>query len=462
MNRFPINDDGKPRPRRITGDLDDEAGFDFDEVVKRGPQSSGPDGDGGDEVPADAEPDPVGDDAEGAELSEEAFREQERLGPPADAHEPEQAPNEAQAAPADEAPAAPGRRAKRKRGRNRASPATDETEPPDPASATEDAQAADGNWMSILQLGDKGPKGNDLNASLALENAPELAGKIAFDVRLGALVALRPGPFGPSGKWSSANSAALTIWLQGQGIPVRVSHVETALLKLGQEHQIDPLEDYLLGLQWDGVERIGSWLEVYAGVVATPVSSLIGSKFLIGMVARAFKPGCQMDYALTLEGPQGEGKSSLIRILGGQYGSESLPDFHSRDAQQIAGESWIIEIADLAALGRSAIEQFKSFITTTADSFVPKYERHKVTRKRWCVFVMTVNPNGAGYLFDEDREPPDLARHRWHARPQGPGQRSRPALRRSRILLPARRFLLARKPRTARPARRRTGGADGA
>jgi predicted P-loop ATPase len=107
-----------------------------------------------------------------------------------------------------------------------------------------------------------------------------------------------------------------------------------------------------------------------------------------------------MDYALTLEGPQGEGKSSLIRILGGQYGSESLPDFHSRDAQQIAGESWIIEIADLAALGRSAIEQFRAFLTTTADTFVPKYERHKVTRKRWCVFVMTVNPAGAGYLHD--------------------------------------------------------------
>ena len=253
----------------------------------------------------------------------------------------------------------------------------------------------------MLQGGGRGPKGSDFNAMVAREHAPELAGKIACDVRLGALVALKPGPFGQPGKWSSANSAALTIWLQGQGIPVRVNHVETALLKLGQEHQIDPLEDYLLGLQWDGVERIGSWLQVYAGVVATPVSSLIGSKFLIGMVARALKPGCQMDYALTLEAPQGEGKSSLIRILGGQYGSESLPDFHSRDAQQIAGESWIIEIADLAALGRSAIEQFKSFITTTADSFVPKYERHKVTRKRWCVFVMTVNPNGGGYLFDE-------------------------------------------------------------
>jgi hypothetical protein len=145
----------------------------------------------------------------------------------------------------------------------------------------------DESWRRMLQSGDRGPKGNDFNAMVVVEHAPELAGKIAFDVRLGALVAIKPGPFGQPGTWSSANSAALTIWLQRQGIPVRVNHVETALLKLGQEHQIDPLEDYLLGLRWDGVERIGSWLEVYAGVVATPVSSLIGSKFLIGMVARA-------------------------------------------------------------------------------------------------------------------------------------------------------------------------------
>ena len=285
MSRFPINNDGNPRPRRITGDLDDEAGIDFGEVVRRVPQSGDPDGDGEDEVPADAEPDTVDDDAGGAELSEEAFQEQERLGSAADVPETEQAPSEAQAAPVDGRPATAGKRAKRKRGRNRASPATDETEPPDPTSAPEDA--ADESWRRMLQLGEKGPRANDFNAMVALEHAPELVGRIAFDVRLGALVALRPGPFGPSGKWSTANSAALTIWLQRQGIPVRVNHVETALLKLGQEHQIDPLEDYLLGLRWDGVERIGSWLEVYAGVVATPVSSLIGSKFLIGMVARA-------------------------------------------------------------------------------------------------------------------------------------------------------------------------------
>jgi predicted P-loop ATPase len=286
-----------------------------------------------------------------------------------------------------------------------ATPQKDDAEPaldtPEPEMCRQDGVMTDDAWMALLQRSDKGPRGNDYNVAIALEHAPQLRGKIAFDVRASALRALVPGPYGKAGPWTSTHSACLAIWLQGLGLPVRVTNVEIALSKIENENKFDPLEDYLLGLQWDGVERIGSWLTTYAGVEDSPTTSLIGSKFLIGAVARALKPGCQMDYALTLEGPQGEGKSTLIRILGGDYSSQSLPDFHSRDAQQIAGSSWIIEIADLAAVGRSALEQFKAFLTTTADSFVPKYERHKVIRQRWCVFILTVNPDGAGYLHDQ-------------------------------------------------------------
>ena len=108
-----------------------------------------------------------------------------------------------------------------------------------------------------------------------------------------------------------------------------------------------------------------------------------------------------MDYALCLEGPQGVGKSQVARVLGGEYTSQDLPDFHSRDAQQIATTHWVIEIADLAAVGRSQLDKFKAFLTITADTYVPKYERYPVTRKRWSVFLMTVNLEAGGYLRDQ-------------------------------------------------------------
>jgi predicted P-loop ATPase len=108
-----------------------------------------------------------------------------------------------------------------------------------------------------------------------------------------------------------------------------------------------------------------------------------------------------MDYALCLEGPQGVGKSQVARVLGGEYTSQDLPDFHSRDAQQIATTRWVIEVADLAAVGRSQLDKFKAFLTITADTYVPKYERYPVTRKRWSVFLMTVNLEAGGYLRDQ-------------------------------------------------------------
>jgi putative DNA primase/helicase len=94
------------------------------------------------------------------------------------------------------------------------------------------------------------------------------------------------------------------------------------------------------------------------------------------------------------------GKSQLARILGDDYHADDLPDFHSRDAQQIACSSLVIEVGELAAVTRSSLEKFKSFMTVRFDTYIPKYEKHPITRPRWCVFILTVNPDGAGYLVD--------------------------------------------------------------
>ena len=54
----------------------------------------------------------------------------------------------------------------------------------------------------------------------------------------------------------------------------------------------------------------------------------IGRKWLISAVARVILPGCQADHALILEGEQGYGKSSALRILAlYDFFGVSLPDF---------------------------------------------------------------------------------------------------------------------------------------
>lgn len=260
--------------------------------------------------------------------------------------------------------------------------------------------AAD-DWMSLLMCNEhRAPKGNEFNVGIALRHCPLLAGKIGYDTRLQVLVALGETPAGVAGRWSDSHSAALCMWLQRLGIPCKVSTVESAIAGTVRLNLVDPLGAWLDGLTWDGIERIGSWLTDYCGAADDGMVGLIGSKFLIGAAARALERGCRMDNMLVLEGDQGVGKSTLVKILGGEWAGENLPDFHSRDAMQIVGSQWFVEISELAPARKSDLEAIKSFITRTEDTYVPKYARYPVTVPRWCVLIGNVNPDGVGYLKD--------------------------------------------------------------
>jgi predicted P-loop ATPase len=103
---------------------------------------------------------------------------------------------------------------------------------------------------------------------------------------------------------------------------------------------------------------------------------------------------------LILEGAQGAGKSTAIRILcGDAYFGDSLPKLDSKDAADYVRGKWIIELAELSSVSKTEVEHVKAFITRTEEKFRPAYGRNEIAYQRRCVFIGTTNRTD--YLRDE-------------------------------------------------------------
>jgi predicted P-loop ATPase len=174
------------------------------------------------------------------------------------------------------------------------------------------------------------------------------------------------------------------------------------MMSVARRSSFDPLLDYLGGLRWDGTSRLASWLHRYAGADLNRYTEAVGRAFLIGAVARARVPGCKMDTMLILEGPQGLGKSTLLRYLfGDRFFIDHLPDFQSKDAFQQLQGAWCVEVAELGAMAKAEVKDIKQFMSRLVDKYRPPFARVPISTGRRVVFAGSVNPEEGGYLKDQ-------------------------------------------------------------
>ena len=268
------------------------------------------------------------------------------------------------------------------------------------------------DWLSHCQKNDKKvPIPNLFNAALALREAPEFKDLLAYDEMTKtatitqAVPDMETSPEFPRKYPSPVTDLDVTgiqEFLQKYGLR-RISRdtVHQAVDLVASEKPYHPVKAFLRGLQWDGENRLGGWLNAYLGAPHGLYTSQIGTMFLLSMVARIFHPGCKCRYMLVLEGEQGAYKSTACEILAGEWFSDSLPDIHdnAKDAAQHLRGKWLVEWSELAAAGKADVEHIKAFIDRKVEQYRPPYGRRDVFEPRQCVFIGTTNQ--ARYLKDE-------------------------------------------------------------
>jgi predicted P-loop ATPase len=247
---------------------------------------------------------------------------------------------------------------------------------------------------------------NFANAMLALEKDPVLANAFGYDEMLRTKILLRPilnkrsDPDFVLRPVTDSDVLGVQGYLQWEGFKrLGKITVHDAIERYARLHPFHPVREWLEALRWDGTKRIYTWTHKYLGSPDSEYTRGVGKMLLIGMVARIFQPGCKLDYMAILEGAQGILKSAACKALAGEYFSDGLPDISSKDAALHLRGKWLVEVAELRAYGRAALDHFKEFLTRTEEIYRPPYGREEIREPRQCVFIGTTNKDL--YLRDE-------------------------------------------------------------
>jgi predicted P-loop ATPase len=261
-------------------------------------------------------------------------------------------------------------------------------------------------WRSLLLVSPKKiPKAVLANALIALRQAPEWQGVLAYDEFAVATMVLKPPPWLKNEvgwvpkQWTDRDDALTADWLQHQDINVTVNVAAVAAETVAKDRSFHPIKDYLESLEWDGVERVANFAAGYLGAEDTPYHSAVSRCLFIAAVARIMQSGCKADYVPILEGAQGKGKSTAIALLFTPWFSDDLAELGTKDAAMQVRVAWGIEIAELASMTRGEIERVKAFITRKVDRFRPSYGRRVIEIPRQSLFIGSTNSDA--YLKDE-------------------------------------------------------------
>jgi len=243
------------------------------------------------------------------------------------------------------------------------------------------------------------------NVITILRFHPKWRGVLAFNAFSERIVTTRTPPWDPAaapekpeaGAWQETDSGRTVDWLaRNEKLTVKSGMVLEAAAIVAESKRVHPVQDYLQSVKpkWDRKQRLATWLEDYCGAAPSVYASEVGRRWMISAVARAFRPGCQVDCMLILESKeQGTGKSSAFRALvpSSDLYSETGVTIGDKDSYQALHGVWIYLFDELDSLKRGDITKTKNFISSPKDHFRPSYGRVARDFLRQNVFAGSTN-----------------------------------------------------------------------
>ena len=260
------------------------------------------------------------------------------------------------------------------------------------------------SWRALMRPPVGKPIADLHNTLIVLRNEPGFSVSFAFDEMQQQTMLRTPPPLVRGADAGDAfprfvtdeDVSRLQEWLQMVMPKLSRENVFNALEEFARSNPIHPLRLWLTTRELTVRQPVlDNWLTHALGVPNDAYHGEVGRRFAIAMVARIMEPGCQADYMLVLEGPQGEEKSKFCRALAGtEYFSDHIPDLKAdqvRVSMHMRGK-WLIEVSELAAFSRVAdVEILKAFITRREEIYTPKFGRKERREPRQCLFIGTTN-----------------------------------------------------------------------
>lgn len=251
-------------------------------------------------------------------------------------------------------------------------------------------------WLEFMEMDRNGKYLSTINnVVLILENDPGLKGCFAYDDFTNREVMLRDLPwrkYKPRfNQLINSDDSSLRHYLQYLYGITGKECINDGLTVVIKKNTFHPVREYIESTEWDGKKRIDTLFIDYLGAEDSVYMRAITRKTLIAAIARIFDPGCKFDTLPVLVGDEGQGKSTLIAKLGGQWYSDSFMGVQGTQAMEQLQGIWIMEVAELNGFKRADSESIKHFISKQTDIFRVAYGKRTDIFPRQGIFIASTN-----------------------------------------------------------------------